>query len=170
MPPADGRDALASLSGIWVLTENEQDSLLLCASSSPLSEKNISLETLLKIGAITATVIVVVVFTALEWADYNDGRSAERIEAMRVAANGAVRRDEIQSRVDALAVDGCQARAAQLMSLHARIPLKSLKDIPQELRNDMVLCVERGILRGYVRGSLTDAGLMGIFAKQANTL
>jgi hypothetical protein len=109
--------------------------------------------------------MVVAAFTAVEWTDYNYGRSAERIEAMRVAAAGAVKRDEIQNRVDALAVDGCQARATQLMSLHARMAVKRLGDIPEELRNDMVLCVDRGILLGYVRGRLTDAGLMGLFAK-----
>jgi hypothetical protein len=138
--------------------------------AASLPEKNISLETLLKIGAVTATMIVVAVFTLLEMADYNDGTSAERIEAMRVAADDAVRRDELQTRVDALAVDGCQARAAQLMRQHARIPVQTLQDVPKELQKDMVLCVERGILRGYVRGGLTDAGLIDLFAKQANAL
>lgn len=135
-----------------------------------MPEKNILLETLLKIGAVVATVIVLGVFIAWERADHNDGASAERIEATKVAADDAVNRVEVQTRVDALAVDGCQARAMQLMSLHARTPVKSLDDIPIELRNDMRLCVERRILYAYVRGALTDAGLMGLFEKQASAL
>lgn len=85
---------------------------------------------------------------------------------MRVAAANSAESEKIQNRVDALAVDGCQARATQLMSLHARMPVKSLGDIPEELRDDMVLCVERGILLGYVRGGLKDAGLMSLFVEQ----
>ena len=135
-----------------------------------MPEKNILLETLLKLGAVVATVIVLGVFIVWERADRNDGASAERIEATKVAADGAVNRVEVQSRVDALAVDGCQAKAMQLMSLHARMPVKSLDDIPIDLRNDMLLCVERGILYAYVRGALTDAGLMGLLEKRTSAL
>lgn len=115
-------------------------------------------------------VIVLAVFIALERADSNGGDPADRTEAMSVAADLAVKRVEIQKRVDALAIDGCQARAMQLMSLHARTPVRSLDDVPKELRNDMLLCVERGILYGYVRGALADAGLMGLFEKRASAL
>ena len=136
-----------------------------------MSEKNIYLKTLFKIGAVAVTVAALAAFIALERADSNaGGTAADRVEAVNLAADGAVKRVETQNRVDALAADGCQARAVQLMSLHARTPVKSLDDIPIELRSDMLLCVDRGILYGYLRGALTDAGLMGLFAKHTSAL
>lgn len=68
-------------------------------------------------------------------------------------------RTAIQARVDLLHGNGCVRQAEEIRSFHGRHPLTSLNDLPKRLREDIMLCYQRGIMYAFVRDDLKDAGL-----------
>jgi hypothetical protein len=92
--------------------------------------------------------------------------SAIGLEIARTAADRVAVADKLQVHVNALAVDGCLSRAEMLTDQHRRKPIITAEDIPDDVRSDLRLCIDRGILSGYARDDIKDRGLMPFLLRQ----
>jgi hypothetical protein len=73
--------------------------------------------------------------------------------------------DDFQDRANILAKDRCAAPANRLLNLNRSETIDAPSDIPAPLRDDLILCIERGILSGYGLDQLKDANLLRFFPK-----
>jgi hypothetical protein len=89
--------------------------------------------------------------------------SANTTQALEAARQSDIRQADakiLEARVATLAKGGCQSQANAMLTLHAKQPIKTLSDIPKQLGDDLILCIQRGILSAFLEGDLRDAGLL----------
>jgi hypothetical protein len=112
----------------------------------------------LLIGLSIAGLVVVAAVGYKAMSTYQHNTTAA-IEGRQRAADDAETRETLRARVDALGQDGCQSRVVSLFAIHNKKAITSASEVPAELRNDLAICLERGILYAYLRDELSDAGL-----------
>jgi hypothetical protein len=113
----------------------------------------------LKTSFVVTAGVIAIASAYLAISDYRARHSVEAIEQNRLADAVSAERQTIQRRVNALASDGCQARALELLALNSKRPIRSASDVPPALHDDLSLCLARGAAYAYVRADLDDAGL-----------
>jgi len=112
------------------------------------------------ISAAAATLVVAVgIYKTVQ---FGLGYTPASVELARLKAEKQANADVVQARVSVLAKDGCQASTMAILELHARTPVRAIGDLPGQLGDDLVLCLERGIMSAYLEGTLKDAGLLKI--------
>lgn len=117
------------------------------------------MKTLVVLTSLALLLVVAVAGVAL-YQERRFNQSPEGIAVADVTKAENRKRDDIQSRVDALAVDGCSKPALAILALHRVKPIATRADIPATLLEDMRLCIERGIMHAYVRDQLDDTGIL----------
>lgn len=118
---------------------------------------------------ILSAAIVLAAFGAMGYQKVSDHlyrTSAIGLQTARMAADRVALADKLQVHVNALAVDGCQSRAEMLTDQHRRKPIIAAEEIPDDVRGDLQLCIDRGILSGYARDDIKDRGLMPFLLRQ----
>jgi hypothetical protein len=107
-----------------------------------------------------AAAAVVVGLAIYNGSAYWSANTAQALEASRQSDIRQADAGILQARVATLAKGGCQSQANAMLTLHARQPIKALGDVPKQLSNDLILCIQRGILPAFLEGDLRDAGLL----------
>ncbi|EJC75566.1 hypothetical protein Rleg10DRAFT_5800 [Rhizobium leguminosarum bv. trifolii WSM2012] len=83
----------------------------------------------------------------------------DRVEKEEAAASVARSQD-----LSVLALDGCRSRVDDLMEINSKTPIKSKRDVPAKLAQDLATCIKQNIMYPYEKREMEDAALLGIFS------
>jgi hypothetical protein len=122
------------------------------------------LGTALTVSAGVGVLIALAVMATPMTIRYLQANSPQALQTASADAADQMSRDKIQAHVNALAEDGCQSRAKQVTTIYSDNPMMTKTDIPAALFDDLKLCLQRGIMFGYVKGALEERGIMRMIA------